>query len=347
MAEAALCCADACVRLVDVSQPLGDSSTIATVTTGMDHQSSLNKNRLSSQVLVENSIMPSVDDGSTILTVTAGMDHQLGLKEHSLSSSNEINSEHVFLSEIQSDFFTCELLNANAYVQSQLNSDFFEGCNAIMATEPRILTLHTDVNYESLNLSCISDIIGEANRDLYHDSSLVDSFVEMPDSFNADLGQTFNDISSNSADYSDLSDFALDSTIQPTTSIDLCTLAEGAPSIGAPTGSPSTGREKIVLILTRKRNRNEELWECSLRKKKRQAGLEYINSKGKVIPALCGAPKSLKNCLNKCKFRCAEKISDTTRHQVHLDCWQHSDDGKSFFYAQTVEKLKKNRENWE
>jgi hypothetical protein len=162
--------------------------------------------------------------------------------------------------------------------------DLFKGYNTIMNTELRILTLHPDVNYESMNLSCISDILGEGNegnRDLCHESSLVDSFVEMVDSFNADMGQTFNDISSNLADYSYLSDLALDSTVQPTTSINMCTSAEGASSICAPNGSPSTSREKIVLILTRKRTRNEELWECSLRKKSVKPDWNILTAKGK------------------------------------------------------------------
>ena len=99
--------------------------------------------------------------------------------------------------------------------------------------------------------------------------------------------------------------------------------------------------EKIILVLSRKRKRNEEIWRCNIRKKNRQAGLEYTSTTGITIPARVGRPKTIKNCFANCRFKCATHISELTRLNIHVDFWQHSDDGKAHFYAQTVTKHRK------
>jgi hypothetical protein len=116
-------------------------------------------------------------------------------------------------------------------------------------------------------------------------------------------------------------------------------VSESAACIAAsdlPDDPTNTKRPRILLHLTRKRTQNKEYWTCNVRKKSRQAGLEYISKGGAVTPARFGTIKSLKNCHDKCKFKCAMKISESTRLQIHVDFWQHSDDGKAHYYVQTV-----------
>jgi len=101
--------------------------------------------------------------------------------------------------------------------------------------------------------------------------------------------------------------------------------------------------EKIVLVLTRKRKRKKDTWECSIRKRNRQAGLEYVATTGKTVSPRCGTPKTIKDCLHKRKFNCADKISESLRQQIHTDFCQQSDDGKAYFYVQTVTRHTKLR----
>jgi len=111
-----------------------------------------------------------------------------------------------------------------------------------------------------------------------------------------------------------------------------------------PASMEETARQKIVLVLTRKRKRNKDSWKCSTRKRNRQAGQEYVATTGNTISARCDTPKTRKDCLQKCKFKCAEKISESVRQQIHTDFWQQSDDGKAYFYAQTVTRHLKRKQ---
>ena len=59
--------------------------------------------------------------------------------------------------------------------------------------------------------------------------------------------------------------------------------------------------------LTRKRSIHKDDWERNKRKRAHQAGLEYVNIRGKKVE-----PKSIqskKNCNDNCKFKCSETIN--------------------------------------
>lgn len=61
----------------------------------------------------------------------------------------------------------------------------------------------------------------------------------------------------------------------------------------------------------RKRIRNEQSWQCTIRRKNRQHGQQYKARSGKIIQAK--NPKPV-NCI-KCRFKCTEKMSEEKRIQ--------------------------------
>ncbi|CAH2100965.1 unnamed protein product [Euphydryas editha] len=62
---------------------------------------------------------------------------------------------------------------------------------------------------------------------------------------------------------------------------------------------------------SRKRQRNEQEWEVNKRKDARNKGLEYVSSRKKLMPAK--KIRKSKDCLNKCVFKCSQKITDDER----------------------------------
>ena len=85
--------------------------------------------------------------------------------------------------------------------------------------------------------------------------------------------------------------------------------------------------------LTRKRSINKQNWAASKRKKSNVVGEEYINSRGKKIPAKKTEIK--KGCLSNCKFRCSEKIDTKTQDEIFMDFYKLDTTGKHFFISQT------------
>lgn len=98
-----------------------------------------------------------------------------------------------------------------------------------------------------------------------------------------------------------------------------------------------------VKVLTRKRKRQTESWKCTVRKRSRQARLEYTSSNGITVEARWRAQKTLKDCTSKCRFKCSTQIVLTTWQQIHVDIWKQTDDGKVNFYVQTVQRMEKAR----
>ena len=210
----------------------------------------------------------------------------------------------------------------------------------VMPTSASVLTSQPEADilsvkmYDSGNASYISDILGDANSDLYTDNLFDVSFDRFEESYTNVQNSTEISSSMIIADLHDVDGVGQVSMQSPSFSV-----SESAACIAAsdlPDDPTNTKRPRILLHLTRKRTQNKEYWTCNVRKKSRQAGLEYISKGGAVTPARFGTIKSLKNCHDKCKFKCAMKISESTRLQIHVDFWQHSDDGKAHYYVQTV-----------
>ncbi|CAH2093503.1 unnamed protein product [Euphydryas editha] len=64
---------------------------------------------------------------------------------------------------------------------------------------------------------------------------------------------------------------------------------------------------------SRKRQRNEQEWEVNKRNDARNKGLEYVSSRKKLMPAK--KIRKSKDCLNKCVFKCSQKITDDESNQ--------------------------------
>ncbi|CAC5379352.1 unnamed protein product [Mytilus coruscus] len=69
--------------------------------------------------------------------------------------------------------------------------------------------------------------------------------------------------------------------------------------------------------LTRKKKANPESWKKNIRKIKCQSGMEYVSDTGKTVKA-----RSIKNhACSKCRFRCADKLSEDERLSLFNDYW--------------------------
>ena len=73
--------------------------------------------------------------------------------------------------------------------------------------------------------------------------------------------------------------------------------------------------------LKRKRKCTPEIWKRNVRKRNRDAGLEYVSQKGKNISA-----RQVKavNC-SKCRYKCSEKLTDESREQIFNAYWALQD----------------------
>ena len=89
--------------------------------------------------------------------------------------------------------------------------------------------------------------------------------------------------------------------------------------------------------LTRKRSRNEGEWAKNKRKKFRQAGKAYVDSRGKQKE--CRKPNCRRSCFGKCNFKCSEKINPEWQKALFNSFWQLSDIEKQHFYAKTTEQV--------
>lgn len=92
---------------------------------------------------------------------------------------------------------------------------------------------------------------------------------------------------------------------------------------------------------SRKRQRNPEQWKQNIRKRRRQAGQEYTNTKGER--QLGRKVKNRKDCEGKCKFQCSRNITADERHDVFSEFWSLTDTEKHTFYAKTTERTEKER----
>jgi len=199
---------------------------------------------------------------------------------------------------------------------------------------------NTESQLLDLNSSCLSEILSEAHRELFS-NDIVDDCIRPLANSSMCRACDVNDCIGEECDLLNCGQ------LLPLPSPVLATSDSQTPmahvEIAARTDNYVQQKSLPVLILTQKRKRNKDTWKCSIRKRNRQAGLEYVATTGKAVSARCGTPKTIKDCLHKCKFKCAENISESVRQQIHTDFWQQSDDGKACFYAQTVKRYTKRR----
>ncbi|CAG9827554.1 unnamed protein product [Diabrotica balteata] len=78
---------------------------------------------------------------------------------------------------------------------------------------------------------------------------------------------------------------------------------------------------------SRKRKKDINEWKQNVRKRRRQAGLDYINTKGEPVEM-----KSVKGQCD-CRLKCKLKISIEDQTSIHKHFWQLEDQEKSHFYS--------------
>ena len=91
----------------------------------------------------------------------------------------------------------------------------------------------------------------------------------------------------------------------------------------------------------RKRSRHESNWKNNKRKRLRQSGQEYTDSKGTQQRA-----RKLhfrQHCHGKCIFKCTEKIGQSRQQMIFEHFWMLPDAEKAHFYAQTTTRCDKKR----
>ena len=69
-------------------------------------------------------------------------------------------------------------------------------------------------------------------------------------------------------------------------------------------------------------------WIQNVRKQLRLSGQAYKNRKGENVP--CKSVTTRKDCLNSCKFKCRQHISDEERAHIFPDFWC-MDDTQNYF----------------
>ena len=92
---------------------------------------------------------------------------------------------------------------------------------------------------------------------------------------------------------------------------------------------------------SRKRMRNYDDWTRNVRKRRRQSGQEYVTLKGKRIRAR--EVKTKKDCVGKCRYKCATVISNVDRQNIFKAFWKLSDNEKTAYYMRTTEHAAKKR----
>jgi len=94
-------------------------------------------------------------------------------------------------------------------------------------------------------------------------------------------------------------------------------------------------------VLTKKRQRFPAQWKCATRKRLRQSGQSYINTKGHSEEA-----KSVKTCKRNhkiCRFKCDNNFNEDDREEIHREHWGGTDDEKRQFYVNTTHMVGKLR----
>jgi hypothetical protein len=102
-------------------------------------------------------------------------------------------------------------------------------------------------------------------------------------------------------------------------------------------------REGDIPTLSPKRSRSRtkqiDSWKKNIRKRRRQAGLEYISSRGTLMAKKL--KQNHKDCKGKCRYACSWSFSNEDTDNIHSEFWSHDDDTKMLFYAETTERILK------
>ncbi|CAG9773293.1 unnamed protein product [Ceutorhynchus assimilis] len=87
--------------------------------------------------------------------------------------------------------------------------------------------------------------------------------------------------------------------------------------------------EEPAKKLTRIRQRHAEKWASNIRKECFDRGEEYISVRKKIVPAR--KIKTKKDCLNKCIYKCAQKVSENQRREIFSNYYKLDANEKRMF----------------
>lgn len=92
--------------------------------------------------------------------------------------------------------------------------------------------------------------------------------------------------------------------------------------------------DKSAKKLTRIRQRHTGKWACNIRKECFDRGEEYISVRKKLVPARKIQTK--KDCLDKCIYKCAQKVSENQRKEIFSNYYKLDAKEKKMFILNTT-----------
>ena len=92
---------------------------------------------------------------------------------------------------------------------------------------------------------------------------------------------------------------------------------------------------------SRKRKTNPAMWKQNNRKRLRQSGKPYTNTKGHAVANR--EIKTRKDCGNSCRFKCSQTFSENDRKCLFKDLWDMIQHEKQHFFSRTTERCTKKR----
>lgn len=84
--------------------------------------------------------------------------------------------------------------------------------------------------------------------------------------------------------------------------------------------------------------KNKQEWKVNKRKDARNKGLKYVSSRKKLMQR-----RKSKDCLNKCVFKCSQKITDDERLSIFTNYYKLSSEEKRMFLLNYTNCLQPDR----
>lgn len=89
---------------------------------------------------------------------------------------------------------------------------------------------------------------------------------------------------------------------------------------------------------SRKRKRDETSWKKNIRRRLRETGEEYVNTKGRIREK-----RSVKNVHCNCMYGCIEKVTEEDRHAIFRQYWSSVQSVQRTFIATNVDQTRKKK----
>jgi len=184
------------------------------------------------------------------------------------------------------------------------------------------LNVTNDVTNDDAVSSALCDTISVTISDTLNEDVTYSELIEMPDC-NTD------DVSISTSTLGGITQHNVSNNYSSITIHDICTLNADTETTDAtmPQADAPRSRKKLKDITS---------WKKSIRKRRRQAGEEYINFAGKTV-----AKKQIKfkkDCTGKCRYKCGHIFTNNDIASIHKEFWSLTDNSKYIFFAKTTER---------